>query len=258
MLNFRTSSVGYIILFLTLQQACRQIDVSPWFLVALTILYVILLIWGAAEVCSNFYVKTYCKGNSSEKKIALSFDDGPDGTITPEVLETLKKHHINAGFFVTGEKAEKHIELLQRMKAEGHIIGNHSYSHSRWFDLFSAKKMAAELQKTGDIIFMATSQKTLLFRPPYGVTNPTLARVVRQLGLQTIGWSIRSLDTSIKDENKLYNRVVSKIRPGAMILFHDNQNRLLSVLEKIIVYCESAGYTFERPDKLLDINAWKS
>jgi peptidoglycan/xylan/chitin deacetylase (PgdA/CDA1 family) len=133
----------------------------------------------------------------------------------------------------------------------GHCIGNHSYSHAFFFDLFGRKKMEQDLLKTDRLIQDITGKKTLLFRPPYGVTNPILAKVVKRLGFRAIGWSVRSLDTVLKDEDKVVERIIDRLHPGAVILMHDNREMAVKVLEKVILKIKEEGYRFVSIDEMI-------
>jgi peptidoglycan/xylan/chitin deacetylase (PgdA/CDA1 family) len=144
------------------------------------------------------------------------------------------------------------------MDQEGHIIGGHSFSHLFFFDLLSARKMKEELGLTRDMILQVTGRKTRLFRPPYGVTNPALARAVRNLGLQSIGWSLKSRDTVIDDSDILLNRLKKKVKPGDVILFHDTQEMVPGILARFIPYLREKGFKIIRPDLLVKIQTYES
>lgn len=189
--------------------------------------------------------------------MALTFDDGPDEFVTPCLLELLKKYQIKAAFFCIGEKAEKHPELIKQIDLEGHIIGSHSYTHHYWFDLFSAQHMEEDLQKTDAAIKKIINKKIKWFRPPYGVTNPPLAKVINRMQYIVIGWSLKSKDTIISNRQKLMNRLINNFRPGDIILFHDNQPHIIEVLDNFIKFAIEKKYTFIRPDQLLNIEAYE-
>ena len=135
--------------------------------------------WGSRDIHSDFYLKSICKGNRDKREVALTFDDGPDAQVTPMILDVLKEHNIKATFFIIGSKAEMNPELLKRIDKEGHIIGGHSYSHHFFFDFFSSSKMIREMKKTENMIHSIIGKKICLFRPPYGVTNPPLAKSIQ-------------------------------------------------------------------------------
>lgn len=186
----------------------------------------------------------FCKGTTNEKVVALTFDDGPDEIHTAKIADILAKEQVKATFFIIGSKAGKNEKLLSHIIAEGHTLGNHSYSHAFFFDLFGRKKMERDLQKTDETIMALTGENTVLFRPPYGVTNPVLAKVVKKLGYKTIGWSIKSLDTVLKDEDKIIERIKDRLHPGAVILMHDDREITAKVLEKVILMIKAEGYQF--------------
>lgn len=242
MLNFRNTSLALLIfavLMLVLLFFNIRLGMFP---ILAVIVWMILLIIGSVNICSDFYIKAFCKGKTVEKVIALTFDDGPDHDITPEVLKILMKYQVPATFFVIGHKAEKEVQLLTRIINEGHALGIHSYSHAFFFDLFGRKKMEQDLLKAEEVILKITGKKPLLFRPPYGVTNPVLARVVKKLGYTVIGWSVRSLDTVLKDKEKLKERVIERLHPGAVILLHDDRKITAEVLDDIILKIKEEGY----------------
>ncbi|TEB41353.1 polysaccharide deacetylase family protein, partial [Flavobacterium circumlabens] len=146
------------------------------------------------RISSDYHVKAFCSNPSEkEKKIALTFDDGP-GPFTVEVLELLKKYNANATFFCIGKNIENHPEIVKQIIEEGHLVGNHSYSHSKFFDFYNAAAITKELQKTDSLLEKFTPGKVKFFRPPYGVTTPSIRRALKITGHQVIGWNIRSLD----------------------------------------------------------------
>lgn len=213
-------------------------------------------IYGSATVCSGFYLQVLCAGKTRDRLIALSFDDGPDPQLTPVILDILKERNIQAAFFCVGSKVEANHDLADRINTEGHLLGNHSYSHHYWFDLFSVKKMKSELEKTRDIIFQATGRRVRLFRPPYGVTNPNLARAVGTLGFTAIGWSLRSKDTVIREEKSLLERLKKRISPGDVILLHDTSVQMAAVLEELIDWVSQNHFRIVRLDHMLNIRAY--
>ncbi|MCK5170454.1 MAG: polysaccharide deacetylase family protein [Bacteroidales bacterium] len=231
----------------------------PWkgiFFIIISILFLIHLVYCSANICSQAYIKTLCKIKTSEKKIAITFDDGPDSKITPKVLEILDEYNAKATFFCIGKNIENNKDLLKLIDEKGHLTGNHTWSHDRWFDLFSSKKMKSEIEKTSDLIFEIISKKPKLFRPPYGVTNPVLKRALKNINFHTIGWSIRSFDT-INSPEKTLKRIKNKLSPGDIILFHDNREHIIEILKSFLEYTNNQGYQIVRLDKLLNIEAYE-
>lgn len=244
MLKFRSASdiiffLAALVLLLTIYRA----DFG-WLLVPLAFTWITILVIGSVRVCSQFYMPVFCRSVKAEKRVSLTFDDGPDPEKTPLILEILEKHDVKAAFFLIGLKTDTHPEIVTELLNKGHEVGIHSYSHDIFFDLYGKKKMERDLVKSVAAVFEATGKKPEWFRPPYGVTNPVLAKAVNKLDLKAIGWSVRSLDTTIKDENKLIARVMRKVRPGAVVLLHDTQDVTVNALERIIVKIREDGYRF--------------
>jgi len=139
----------------------------------------------------------------------------------PEILHLLQQHAVKATFFCIGKRIPGNESILQQIKEDGHIIGNHSYSHHFWFDMFSSKKMLQDLRLMDEEVERVAGVQPKLFRPPYGVTNPNLSKAITSGGYTPIGWSVRSMDTVIKDERKLLAKINKGLHPGAVFLFHD-------------------------------------
>lgn len=234
------------------------VELKWWYFLLLFLFWLTLTVWGSSDIRLGYFAKTYCN-NPSEKqrKIGLSFDDGPH-PITENVLDVLQKNNVKATFFCIGTQIEKHPDIFKRILAEGHIIGNHSYSHSNSFGIFSTKKVKEEIEHTNKIIEQFSGKKALFFRPPFGVTNPRIAKAIRQTKHFAIGWNIRSLDTVINEESKIVNRVKSKIAPGGIILLHDTSLKSVTVLEQILLFLKSANYTIVPIDKLLNLPAYEN
>lgn len=208
-----------------------------WLIVLSGILCIMFFFFYASySIRSGIYVKAFCRKNTTEKVVALTFDDGPDPHYTPQVLDILKTHHVQATFFCIGQKVEMYPAIILRMQAEGHLIGNHSYEHSNRFPLFPLKKMVADLSRTQKSLEQITGTSHPLFRPPFGVTNPTIAKAIRQLDYTTIGWSIRSLDTQISSPEKVLRRITRQLSPGAVILLHDRLPESPVLLENLLNY----------------------
>ncbi len=250
MLNIKTTNILFIILFLALCILRCFIFVNIIFFILLLVEYLLLLIYGSIFINSNFYIKTICSITNDNKEIAITFDDGPVKEITPLILDVLKEFDIKAAFFCIGNNIVNNKSILKQIDNEGHIIGNHSFSHSNYFDFFSSKKMTEELIKTEDIIFQTIGKKVTYFRPPYGVTNPALKKAVNKMNYTVIGWSLRSFDTKYKDPAKILSRVTKKLKSGDIILFHDINPEIINVLRSFIKYALSNNYKFVRLDKL--------
>ncbi|MCK7560117.1 polysaccharide deacetylase family protein [Chitinophaga sedimenti] len=230
--------------------------VAWWVWMMMGVCFAAVLAWGATDISLSFFTPVHNRAVTTEKQVAISFDDGPARSHTPEILDILKEHQVPGAFFCIGERAAQEPGLLQRIHAEGHVIGNHSYSHAFWFDMYGAAKMLEELRMADAAIAAAISHQPKLFRPPYGVTNPNLAKAIRSGGYSTIGWSIRSLDTVAKDTQLLLQRVLKNVRPGDIFLFHDTCRITVQILPELIETLRQRGFSIVRVDKLLNVKAY--
>lgn len=168
------------------------------------------------------------------------------------------KYNAKATFFCIGKQIEKRPEVIQRIVNEGHVIGNHSYSHSRGIGFFGTNKMIAEIKQTNELVAKLYNKKMLLFRPPFGVTNPNIARAVSKTNQVIIGWNIRSLDTVIEKENIILERIKKRIKPGSIILLHDTSAKTVNVLEQLLLFLQEEGYKTKTIEELLNITAYEN
>ncbi len=224
------------------------------FLSVFIVFWLAFLFYASYSLSSGVYLKAYCKKKTAEKEIALTFDDGPDAGYTPEILDILKRRNVEAAFFCIGSEVEKNPQLVDRMLTEGHLIGNHSYSHAYSFPMFGVKKMIADVQRCENAITAVTRQPVRFFRPPFGITNPLVRKALKSFDYYIIGWNVRSLDTSIGDVDIIVKRVIKRIRPGSVLLLHDRLPYAGQVLEKILAYLSENDYKIKRVDKLFNIN----
>jgi peptidoglycan/xylan/chitin deacetylase (PgdA/CDA1 family) len=252
MIRLRTTIVLYIIVLILVYLFL------PWkgiFLFIISLLLLIHLIYGSFSICSNLYIKSLCKGSSEDKKIALTFDDGPHAEITPVILDLLDRYNAKATFFCKGESIEQNKELLKEIINRGHAIGNHTYSHSYGRNMFSAKKLRDDIYKNQELTFSITGKKVKLFRPPFGVTNPPIAKALKNFNFYIIGWSLRSFDT-IHEPEKVIKKVTHNVKAGDIILLHDNRFNTIDVLRSVLEFLHSNKFDMVRVDELLKIEAY--
>lgn len=208
---------------------------------SLIILLILYLVYASYYIGSGVYVKAICKPDAPG--VVLTFDDGVDEIQTPKVLDVLKKYDAKAIFFIIGEKAEKYPHLVQRIVSEGHKIGIHSYTHKPIFPILAYDNMHKEVWDTKEILEKITGEIVDLFRPPFGVTNPNVGKVVEELNLKTIGWNIRSLDTNMsQDRLQVAERVSQKLTGRDIILLHDDRQGSEILLEALLKNIEKLGH----------------
>lgn len=229
-------------------------------LIAITLVALVgWLVWGSASIDSGLYLKALCRKTGDERRVAITFDDGPDPVMTPRLLELLGRYGAKATFFVVGAKAVEHPDLVRRIVAEGHTLGNHT-SHHRGLDpLRSTAAIAADLAYAREQVEALTGRRMKLFRPPYGVTNPMIGRAVRRMGLTTIGWSVRSFDTVVATpREEVLARITRRLHPGAVILLHDRLLEADRLLEMLLQKLENENYTAVTVDSLFEIEAYEN
>lgn len=244
----------FFLLFSGIVIGVSKFELSVWWLVAVVLIYIHLLVLGAIYIRWNFYLRSFSKG-PDKYLIALTFDDGPAAE-TEAILDILKEKNVEAAFFSIGKNADAHPDVVERWYKEGHLIGNHSYNHGFNFDWKSTAAMQRELKQTNKAISKITGKKPLLFRPPYGVTNPNLAGAVKRTRMHSIAWSVRSFDTTAKDPQQLMNRILGQLKGGDIILLHDSMAITRQILTELIDKAQQKGFTFVRVDKMLGLDAY--
>ncbi|RLD72867.1 MAG: polysaccharide deacetylase family protein [Bacteroidetes bacterium] len=258
MLNYRNLNILFfsvLAVIIVAEYFFSQICFLPVFV--LVAVYLALIAWGSSKIQLDFYFTSLHRGNTEKKEIALTFDDGPHPEFTPMVLDLLDKYQVKATFFCIGKQAEQHPDIVSAATEKNHLAGNHSYSHSLLFDLFSPRKMENELNRTTEIILQTTGKKPKLFRPPYGVTNPLLKKALKKTGLVSVGWSVRSFDT-VKSTEQVLEKLKRETHPGAIILLHDTHEKIIPILTAFLPWLVQNGYGVVPLDDLLKIQAYES
>jgi len=180
---------------------------------------------GIARPGSGVLYPTVTHGPRSGRKVALSFDDGPDPEVTPAVLDALARYGARATFFGIGRALQAHPALARRIASDCHELGNHSWTHSRWQNFFGARRQAEEIERGARAVAQVTGAATQpLYRPPIGLKSPPLARAARRLRLTLVAWSLHSHDTRGGDPRRIAQRVLDRIRPGDIVLMHDGHD----------------------------------
>lgn len=200
----------------------------------------------------------YLDEPSEQKVIALTFDDGPS-QYTREVLKILKEFDVKATFFCTGQNLERHPEIVREALAQGHTIGNHSYSHPHSKTLTTDKFWNDEIVRTQKIFKKEIGFEPALFRPPYGELNDEEIEKLKAGGIKIIGWSIDPKDWSMPDEQDTAATIVTvvstHVHRGAIVLMHDGMHghglNTIRALRRLIPILKSQGYVFDTVDHLI-------
>ena len=182
----------------------------------------------------GFFLPIISRGKPGINGVALSFDDGPSPESTPILLGLLARHRLQATFFVVGEKAANHPELISDILRQGHTIGNHSWKHDNFLMLRTPKALEEDIHKTQKIL-KKTGIQPLIFRPPAGITNPHLKQVLAGENLIAITYSCRAFDRGNRSIGNLAGRILNHLKPGDIIMLHDlppKQDKLLNYWQK--------------------------
>lgn len=183
-----------------------------------------------------------------EKRVAISFDDGPRADTTPHILDTLKQYGVHATFFIMGQHVPGNEALIQRMVQEGHQLGNHSYNHPLLTQI-SAEKVHKQVYDTQDVIAQASGGiRPTVLRPPYGGFNTTVAS---QAGIALVNWSVDSLDWKSRNASKIYHEIMNQVHDGAIILMHDIHEESMQALGDVLQGLQSQGYAVGSVEELM-------
>lgn len=181
------------------------------------------------------------------RKIAITFDDGPHPSYTAQLLDGLKERGIHATFFVTGEHAEANPEIIKRMQEEGHLIGNHTYSHIQLTEK-NREIFREELIRTNEIIEEITGEEVQYVRPPYGSWDKSFEK---ELNMFPVLWNVDPLDWCSKNVACITRKIVSKAEENDIILMHDYYETSVTAALRAIDELMEGGYTFVTVEEIL-------
>jgi peptidoglycan-N-acetylglucosamine deacetylase len=256
MLKNNSVNAVFLLALMAIMISDNYWEVPFWIYSLVVVVYLLVQAYGSIVLSAQFFVDVKSSGNVASAQVALTFDDGPVPKKTEQILDILDRYKVSAAFFCIGHRVKEHPELVKRIHSSGHIIGNHSYWHGKLFDLQTSAAIAKELADTNQVIFETLQVKPQFFRPPYGVTNPMVASAIAEGGFKTIGWSVRSFDTVIKDSEKLFQKVSSAVKGGDIILFHDFSDSAIQILPRLIEHIQKSGLRIVRVDDLLNEKAY--
>lgn len=186
-------------------------------------------------------------GVKEKPSIAITFDDGPSGRYTGRLLDGLKERNVKASFFLIGENAEETPVLVERIYKEGHLIGNHTYSHVQMTHL-SEEAAVREIEKTDQVISAITGEHVAYMRPPFGAWQRELE--VRMEVLPVL-WSVDPLDWTTENVDEIVSKVVTEVEEGDIILLHDCYASSVEAALRIVDILQKEGYEFVTVDRLL-------
>lgn len=193
--------------------------------------------------------------NTEEKKIYLTFDAGYENGNTPAILDALKKHEAPATFFVVGNFISENQELIKRMEAEGHIVGNHTMTHPDMSKISTQESFQKELSGVEDIYKEITGKEmTKFYRPPQGIYSTLNLSMAKEMGYHTFFWSLAYVDwlaDAQPSKEEAFDKLLGRIHPGAIVLLHNTSKTNGEILDELLAKWEEMGYTFSTLKKLV-------
>lgn len=217
--------VAGLLIFLILK--CFRQSAFFWiFVIAAFLINQTVYVYGMFASGSDIFFKSL-RGrdlitSAEMPQVLFRFDDGPDVQYTLRILDILKEHHLKAIFAVVGSKVELYPEILQRIQAEGHIIANHTFSHSAGVLFMSRRRLKEEIQRTNELIAAAIGEPPRYFASPMGFRNPTIGKVIRELNLISLMWDVKTCDSQLPLA-RIMQRIKRLTKPKNIILLHDSQ-----------------------------------
>lgn len=203
----------------------------------------------------------FLNGPRNRREVALTFDDGPETNYTPRILSILSRHRVRAAFFCLGQHVAAYPNVLRQIVNQGHIVGNHSWSHAD-LSKVTVEEVRSEIRQTNQAIRNLTGLTPLYLRPPFGAISDQEVQTVREFGMKIILWDTDSLDWSGITRDEIVQNVVSQVKPGSIILMHNfmgakGLENTIQALPVIITRLRNMGYRFVSLEELLSIPAYR-
>ena len=241
----RAHGLGFVSYFAAFLLALFDVSLA----VVPLFLYVVLCMVAPFLPRFGFFLPIISRGNSGQKAVSLTFDDGPDPFTTEPLLALLEQHGVKATFFVVGKKAAAQPQLIKKILNHGHLLGNHSYSHDNLCMLKTRKRLFQEINGAQEVL-ARFQVKPLAFRPPVGITNPKLWGILKDLGMVNVNFSRRGVDFGNRRLKGLSMRVLKHLRTDHIISLHDVMPKRrsdlqlwLNEIDKILQSIEGRGMT---------------
>jgi peptidoglycan-N-acetylglucosamine deacetylase len=199
----------------------------------------------------QWFGRTFTGLSRGTKQIALTYDDGPNDPHTLRLLEVLARYDVPATFFLIGSRVQQRPDIVREVAAAGHVVGNHTFTHPL-LTLKSSSEIRRELSACRAALQDAIGQHSNLFRPPFGGRRPTVLRLARELGLDTIMWNVTGYDWNAPPAEVIEKKVVKHMRGGDVVLLHDgghkhmgaDRSQTVLASERLIARYKSEGYEF--------------
>jgi peptidoglycan/xylan/chitin deacetylase (PgdA/CDA1 family) len=199
-------------------------------------------------------------------RVALTFDDGPTAGATDRVLDVLGELGVKAAFFVIGRNVERHPDLLRRIDADGHVVGNHTFDHSHWGSMRRGRFWREQIDRTNQAIERVLGRRPALFRPPIGHKNPYTMAAARDAGQAVVTWSIRAMDGLPTTPQRILNRLLPGRRAGDILILHDgiepgrkrDPSATIAAVRPLVLSLRERGLEPVRLDELIGLAPYQT
>lgn len=205
-----------------------------------------MLTWLGRRVLPEGHWTGHEQHDPENKRLYLTYDDGPHPDTTPQLIELLAGENISATFFLIGAHVEKYPELVKQLANAGHVIANHS-QHHEFMPMLTRRKIATEIDQTNEEIFKACGQTPRLFRAPYGLLDSRVFDCLKERNMRAVYWSCVSEDWMPIGSKRVVSRVVRKLTDGALIVLHEKwfPHQTIEATSGVIQFAKKAGYSFD-------------
>jgi peptidoglycan-N-acetylglucosamine deacetylase len=256
MLNYRNTGIAFLAFLAILFYGITNSNWPFWPVWALFLIFIFILFLGTVRIGMRFFLPSKNSGNDKLPHVALTFDDGPDAA-TLDVAACLERHDVRGTFFLIGHKIEINPQIVNTLHQSGHLVGSHSYFHKWFLPLRFPAVQISEILRTNALIERIINKKPRWYRPPFGITNPWVAKAVKQTDMVSVGWSVRSFDTVIGAGDLLSKRLKSRVKNGSVILLHDGGTGLVGFLDTFIPWLKQSGYQIVSLEELINEKAYR-
>jgi len=232
------------------------------FLSVVICVHLAVLVWGVGDVRSQFFGRVYWRNKRRKQAVALTFDDGPDPLLTPDLLDLLASYGYKATFFVIAEKARANPELVRQIRRQGHVVACHDLRHSVWSNFRRGNRLRRDIGEAISVIAGILEAKPLLYRPPAGLINPHLHPVLAGYGLRCVGWSRKAGEGGNRFAGRLH-AIPGMAEGGQVLLLHDAlpkpalKPKVLAAVRALLDAVRSKHLATETVDEFFSIPAYE-
>lgn len=234
--------------------------IRAYFIIGITLMMLTGAVYFSYQPQSGVFGHVYTHQPTQKKVVALTFDDGPNGQATEQVLNILQQEKIQATFFLVGDNVLKYPDIARQITAQGNEVGNHTMHHTHLLPFATPGVIRKDLNETNEIIFENTGQYPALFRPPFGFRTPWVIDTAQDDGFIVVTWNDLTTDyLPAETAAQVKKNILSRVKPGTIIVLHDgygtkhgaNRDDMITALPQIIEALKAQGYSFDTVSQLM-------